>query len=656
MRLYWFIAFSCLYFAESTSQGKLILQIDDMDNAPFQNIEVEIVQLQLKVFTDLKGQCIFPIIPKGVYAVAIDYLYGIEYRTLYMPMSDTSIHVQLERRVAFDEILIRSYQMGITAFPNASDLGGEILQELHKSKDIPYVLAGSPGVLVSSDAGNGVGYTGIRFRGLDPSHIQLTINGIPFTDAESSLSYFVDIPDILSNSERISLIRGNVPNRPGTPSFGGAMDIQTNHLRFTPGARAELQYGSFNTFKFSAGAHSGLLENKYYFEVGLSQMKSDGYIERSASKLNSFYFAAGIVNKKNSFRLNYIHGSEKTGQAWFGLPVQYEFVDSLRRFNAAGMERQTGPYDNEIDDYKQDHLQFFYQQQCADFLTWSNTLNYTHGNGFYENYKAEVDLLPYEINAYGIQKADIIRQKWLSNHYLFLRSELLINPSKSFEFRPEISLSSYDGNHFGRVKDVILDSFEKIKNFYYQNEGTKLDGSLGFKLLWKPGSNWDVNVDILYRQVKHEIIGIKEFNLPLQYELHFKSFTPKLFVSKYFSENGSLFSSIGYMQREPFREDIVVGDLNNTSEELIDFELGMHLNGKKNIKASLNAYYMYYPSLRGLSGELSDVGEPLFINLRKVSNWGLEWTLNLDFGRGDRSFKFKCTFIFQNTKVGGIFP
>ncbi|MBK8955862.1 MAG: TonB-dependent receptor [Saprospiraceae bacterium] len=630
------------------SQHQLDLRILDLEQKPFQNVSARIVQLNIELKTDDKGFCSFQNLPAGTYALAIDYLYDIEYRTLVIPAKDSILEIHLERRISYDEVLIKSYQLDVAEYPNAYKLNTKALGDFYLDKDIPYVLMGAPGVMVSSDAGHGIGYTGIRFRGLDPSHIQVTLNGIPFTDAESSLSYFVDIPDILNAAENISLIRGNVPGRPGTPSFGGALDIQTNQIKFTSGANLELQYGSFNTVKYRAHAHTGLIENKFHFELGLSAQNSDGYIDRSSSRLKSLFFSGGILKKKSAFRINYIHGSENTDQAWFGLPYQFSKVDSLRKYNAAGQEKTDSPYPNEIDDYLQDHIQMFYQLQFHREWIWSNTFNYTQGRGFYENYKAQVPLNQYAVHAFGTEYADLIRQKWLDNDFYFYKTDLLIKPSNMLEIRPEFSTSFYKGRHFGKVKDVIVDSFQLIRPNYYKNQGKKSDVSSGVKILLKPKSHWEFNFDIIYRYVTHEINGTREFATDVRQKIKHQYLSPKIFISHRPVKKFSFFYSFGYMQREPFREDILAGDASEAVEKLMDIEAGCHSRLHESLELSLNAYYMYYPSMRGLSGVLSDVGEPLFVNLEKVQNYGLEFSGTWKAGSG---FALSHSSTYANSNI-----
>lgn len=262
----------------------------DENGQAYQHVKLSIVQLGLEHWTDQNGKYEFNNLPNGVYALAVDYFYDIQYFTLPISTKDSVFDITLVRRIEFNELLIKTYQFNPSNYSSVSKLDEEWIKNNRQEKDLPFLLTRVSGIVNQSDAGNGVGYTALRMRGMDPSHIQITLNGIPFNDSESSLSYFVDIPDIISHTNEITVLKGNVPNRPGSASFGGAVDINTNKLSFDPYLVFQTQFGSFNTFKYSLLANSGLLENKYNLKFGLSRQKSDGYIDRSILILNHFTF------------------------------------------------------------------------------------------------------------------------------------------------------------------------------------------------------------------------------------------------------------------------------------------------------------------------------------------------------------------------------
>lgn len=620
----------CLMFSFSSySQANITIEVLDYHDNPYQFMELGITQLELVQTTDQKGICIFKAVPPGVYALSLDYNYDIEYRTLSVQERDTSIRIYLERRIEFEEILIKAQELDLSRHSNSSVINETALQKSNSVKDIPFILESVPGLWAQSDAGNGVGYSGIRLRGLSPGHIHVNLNGIPYNDAESSLSYFVDIPDITSSAESIKIFRGNVPSRAGAPSFGAAIDIQTNKLQFEPSAVLNSAASTYGGLKFGALLNSGLIANAYHIEFGYSKQLSDGYIERSSSNLKSFRFSAGIVKPKYSIRLNYFSGSELTGQAWYGLPAQYLEIDSLRRFNLAGTSKPGAPYTDETDQYTQDHIQLFFQRKLSDKLNMSWASNYTSGKGFYKNYQASVSLESYGISSPDTITGDLTRRKWLDNDFFFTNLAFAFSVNPKFILRPIISYSHYNGDHFGDVDEVFLDNYKVSKFKYYFNTGIKNEFSAAVKAEFIPDAKWVIGSDFHYRNIDYSINGNEEFKDSLNRNFQYSFFSPKIFANYKWNKNIQLSSSIGYMQREPFRADLLASNGLIPHEQLFDIELGWKYILLNKIMINLNAYYMHYPSLNALSGEIDDVGEALRVNLSEVKNTGLEWELQL---------------------------
>jgi iron complex outermembrane receptor protein len=625
LRIY--VAFALLSANLSLAQNCLHGYVKDENGKPFQYLTVKIEQSSQSSVTDEFGFYSIKDISPGTYALSVDYRYDIKYFTVPVFSKDSSFDILLERRIEFNEILVSAYQMDVSKYSNATHLEETQLQALDKEKDLPYVLRNVSGIVVQSDAGNGVGYTGIRMRGMDPSHVQININGIPFNDNESSLSYFVDVPDLISSTQEITVIKGNVPNRAGTPSFGGAIDINTNKLSFEPFLRLKTQIGSYHSSKYSLQANSGLLDNKYNFEFGLSRQKSNGYIDRSGSDLKSFRFSGAVIRKNYSMRLNYLHGSEVTGQAWNGLPVQYENADSLRTYNTAGTEKPGSPYEDEKDNYKQDHIQFFYQSQISDRVILNSSINYTHGDGYYENYKQGQDLSQYYIQSPVASTADLVKRQWLQNDFIFANVGLNINSVDHLTLSPSLSYSNYDGDHFGRVSEVYLSEYSFKRGRYYENNGIKKELSLCLKFSYRFSERFSVSVDLQYRNIKDDINGKLEFKDSIQIQKKYQLFNPKLFASFDLNRYWQWYSSIGFMEREPFREDLLNGEGDLKPEQLFDIEAGFKFN-KKKAGLKVNGYFMNYRRQLALSGKLNNVGEALHVNLDRSYRLGFEFEGN----------------------------
>jgi len=327
------------------------------------------------------------------------------------------------------------------------------IEKLNLGQDMPFILNQTPSVVVNSDAGNGVGYTGIRIRGSDASRINVTLNGVPFNDAESQGTFFVDLPDFTSSVGSIQVQRGVGTSSNGPGAFGASVNISTNEVNLKPYAEFNNSYGSFNTWKNTFKVGSGLVSDHFTIDLRLSRLSSDGYIDRASSDLSSYYFSTAYLGKKNSLRFNMFSGKEKTYQAWYG--VSEADLKTNRTINYAGMERPGEPYDNETDNYKQDHYQLFYNQELPGRLKFSTGLFYIKGKGFYEQYKADQAYADYGLPepVYGtdtITNTDLVRQLWLDNDFYGSIFSLQYKGNIS-QFTLGGGWNRYEGKHFGEV-------------------------------------------------------------------------------------------------------------------------------------------------------------------------------------------------------------
>ncbi len=407
------------------------------------------------------------------------------------------------------------------------------------------------------------------------------------------------------------------------------------------------EIGSFGTFKYGVQGASGLVGDKWHFEAGLSRLKSDGYIDRSSSDLKSFRLSSAIVTSNYAIRLNYMHGSEITGQAWYGLPWSYENEDSLRRFNFAGTEKPGTPYDHEIDQYSQDHLQFFYQREFSKRIHYNLISNYTHGKGYYENYKANQNLSSFGVTASGLAFADLVRQKWLENDYFFLSNVVNIALSNELSISPQLGYSYYHGDHFGIVKQVLANTYQYQRSPYYKNLGLKKEATFGLKARLTPISNVQLNLDVQLRMLDYKINGTEE-QKNIGVGVNYTLFTPKLFADWTLSHTLKCFASLGIMRREAFREDLLTTPDRPEAEKLTDGELGFQWTPSNKFSMNCNGFYMYYDRLRALSGALNEVGEPLRIFLEAVHSKGLECELEF---KPFKNVEWKQSAAFLWTRI-----
>ncbi len=498
------------------------------------------------------------------------------------------------------------------------------IQKENYGEDVPYLLQHTPSVVSTSDAGTGIGYSGIRIRGTDPTRINVTINGIPLNDAESQQVYWVDLPDIAGSSENIQIQRGVGTSTNGSGAFGASININTDKIKLKPHLSIDGGYGSFNTSKISAKAGTGLMNGKFSIDARYTSIKSDGYIDRASSALNSFFFTGTRLFKNSSLRFNAIVGKEKTYQAWYGVPVQYINIDSLRTFNLAGTDyfSKKPPYENQIDDYGQNHFQLFYNLKINDNTLLNLAAHYTKGAGYYEQYKTDEDLIDYNLDTSVFKTSDIIRQKWLSNRFY----GLVYSYKKEFENSELIiggAANRYDGDHFGRVIAIIKNPNYDGSHIYYKNTGKKNDINFYSKYLFTFSHHLNSYLDLQYRYVSYNITGNDDDARNLDFDNKFNFFNPKLGL-KYTYKGYSAYSSFAIGHKEPNRTDYKNStDQLPKAESLYDLEAGININSK-HFFAGINFYNMYYRDQLILTGKLDDVGNPIRENVDKSYRRGLE--------------------------------
>ncbi len=496
------------------------------------------------------------------------------------------------------------------------------IEKLNLGQDLPFILNQTPSVVVNSDAGNGIGYTGIRIRGSDASRINVTLNGVPFNDAESQGNFFVDLPDFSSSVGSIQVQRGVGTSSNGAGAFGASINISTNEANLKPYAEFNNSYGSFNTWKHTVKVGSGLVSDHFTSDLRLSSINSDGYIDRASTDLKSFYFSTAYLGNRNSLRFNMFSGKEKTYQAWYG--VSEADLKTNRTVNYAGTERPGDPYDNETDNYKQDHYQLFYNQQLSSRIKFNTGLFYIKGKGYYEQYKADEAYADYGLSepvdgTAVITNTDLVRQLWLDNDFY--------GNIFSMHYKDDISQftlgggwNKYEGRHYGDV--VWAEKGLALPGRWYDLDADKNDFSIYFKEQTKIGSLFAIFYDLQYRTVKYTIYGFRN-NPGLTIKNKYNFFNPKAGLSFQKNEwSGYLSYSRG--QKEPNRDDFEAGlDQQPKPEKLNDLELGLE---KKNNKYNIGivGYYMQYKDQLVLTGEINDVGAYTRTNIAKSYRAGVE--------------------------------
>ncbi len=487
--------------------------------------------------------------------------------------------------------------------------------------DIPFLLNQTPSVVINSDAGNGIGYTGIRIRGSDATRINVTLNGIPYNDAESQGTFFVDLPDFSSSTASIQLQRGVGTSSNGAGAFGASINFSTNEINKDAYAEFNNSYGSFNSYKTTLKAGTGLVNGHLTVDARLSANGSQGFIDRANSRMSSLYFSPAYIGEKNSLRLNIFTGREKTYQAWYGIS-EADLRAGKRTINYAGTERRDEPYDNETDNYTQTHYQLFFDQRIGDKLMFNTALFLTNGEGYYEQYKADQVYADYNLSDPTTgPSSDMVRQLWLNNDFYGSISSLQFKNKKN-EATLGGGFTKYRGLHYGKLIWAANGFGNNHIDKWYDLGALKTDLNIYFKHQWQFNPHWFLFYDLQYRQANYDINGFRNNpSLIINNDLNF--FNPKAGIS--YAKNGwKVYSSFGIANKEPNRDDFEAGALQQPQpERLHDFELGIE-NTKRKCNWSAVLYYMSYKDQLVLTGKINDVGAYTRTNIPESYRAGVE--------------------------------
>lgn len=539
------------------------------------------------------------------------------------------------------------------------------LKARNLGQDLPILLNFLPSVVTTSDAGGGIGYTGIRVRGSDATRVNVTINGIPYNDAESQGTFWVNLPDFASSVENIQLQRGVGTSTNGSSAFGASLNILTNTAAKEAYAQISNSVGSFGSLRHTLKFSTGLLNDKIEIAGRLASIQSNGYIDRASSDLNA-YFLQGVYQEGNTLIKALVFGGhEITYQSWFGVdPIT---LTNDRTYNSAGEIYDengslTGFYDNQVDNYKQDHYQLHWNQRYKGNWSSSVGLNYTYGRGFYEEYNNATDLGDLRLNDVNVGNTTIaytanIVQNWLDNDFYVLTANIRHKGDQTDVVFGTL-LSSYQGDHFGNLIWARYASNAQPKHEFYRNKGEKNEFSAFGKITHHLGDSFTAYADLQYRRVNYTARGSLDELGNIGIEDEFNFINPKMGLTFHADENTQLYASYAKAQREPNRSDYENGS--PRPEVLNDFELGYRSSGKKT-KWSANLYYMGYKDQLVLTGELDNVGAPIRQNVGNSYRLGIEaevsialssqllWQPNLSLSRNkNRSFSFQRDGQVQN--------
>ena len=527
-----------------------------------------------------------------------------------------------------DDVLVSAVRVTTKTPVTFSNMDKKEIKFRNLGQDIPVLMNYLPSVVTTSDAGGGIGYTGIRVRGSDATRVNVTINGIPYNDSESQGTFWVNMPDFASSVESLQLQRGVGTSTNGSGAFGASLNMLTDSYASKPTGEISSSYGSFNSNKNTVKFSTGLLNDHFELAGRLSTIKSDGYVDRASSDLKSYFLQGTYIGKTTLIKALVFGGTEKTYQSWNGIDA--ETLNSDRTYNSAGKYKDEAGnvhfYDNETDNYKQNHYQLHWSESWSDKWSSNFALHYTKGQGFYENYKYNEPVEGYGPiqptkmveNDLGelVPGTDLIRQKWLDNDFYGTTFSV-----KYKEEKLDVILgggwNKYEGDHYGKVIWARNSDLSELGDHYYDDYSTKTDGNIFAKANYQFTEKLSFYGDLQYRRVQYKA-NSKETGIV---DDTFDFFNPKAGLNYEINEKNTLYFSYARANREPNRTDYEGGNVK--PEKLNDFELGWRFNSEK-FQLNSNFYYMGYKDQLILTGRLDDVGAPIRANTEKSYRLGFE--------------------------------
>ncbi len=566
-----------------------------------------------------------------------------------------------------EAVIIKSTRASAKSPTTFENISKEAIEGNNTGQDLPYLMSMSPSVVVNSDAGTGIGYTSMRIRGTDLTRINVTINGIPYNDAESQGVFWVDLPDFVSSVDNIQIQRGVGTSTNGAAAFGASVNIQTLTTPTAPYGEVQTGAGSFNSFRNTVKAGTGLINDKWAFDTRLSKISSDGFIDRAASDLKSFFVSGGYFGKNTIVKANVFSGKERTYQSWYGVPkVRLENdLEGMQRYANHGLFTQEETdhmiqsdsrtynyytYDNEVDDYQQDHYQLIMSHQFNKQWLLNAALHYTHGEGFYEQKKENEMLGDYgitvDVNNHDTP-VELVRQKWLNNDFYGIVTSLNYQ-NILWDITIGGGYNEYDGDHYGKILWSEPIAVEKDYQWYFNN-GLKKEFNTYAKAQYRISESLTAYADVQYRAVDYNMDGIHDNLMDLTQEHHFDFFNPKAGLRYKISDKNQVYGSVAVANREPGRNNFRDADPGEVPkhETLTDYELGFTHQGR-NVRTSINVYYMDYLNQLVLTGAINNVGEPVMTNVEDSYRAGIEWSGGL---RILKSLTWEANATFSKNRI-----
>lgn len=642
---------------------------NNLDN-PLPGASITVKGTYLGVNADSQGRFRLDGLREGVYTVVGSFI-GYETNQIEVVLKDNyDINIQLSpATIMTGEVLVQATRASESTPLAYSSINKDVLRKINTAQDIPFLLSLTPSMVETSEAGNGIGYTSLRIRGTDANRINVTIDGIPLNDPESHQVFWVDLPDLASSVENIQVQRGVGTSTNGAGAFGATVSIQTINPDDVPVAEINSTAGSFNTFKNVVSAGTGMIDGKYGFHMRYSDLRSDGFIDRTGSQHRSAFLTGMLRSGRSSIKANVILGEEHTGIGWWGVPS--DSLQSARTYNPAGeYTDESGVlryYDNESDNYNQDHYQLIYSFSPSNNINMNAALHYTRGLGYYEEYREDQDfqdygMTPFNIGGAEVSSSDLIRRKWLDNHFFGAVYSFNYSVSRAL-ITAGGGINRYLGDHYGTVIWMQnAGNYGKDYRWYF-NKSDKSDINVYAKILYDLSDKLKIFGDMQYRFINYGMDGIDDDLKDLTQQHKFGFLNPKAGLFYEINQNQDAWLSLSVANREPTRNDFkeASGDPGATPdpEKLYDAEAGYKLRSEKGT-LSVNLYGMFYRDQMVPTGELSDVGYSIMTNVDRSYRMGIEissaiklaesltWNSNLTLSR-NKILGFTEYFTDYNT-------
>jgi iron complex outermembrane receptor protein len=656
-------------FAQKTLTGQIT---DQEDGKPLPGATIRAGDIRGTI-TDASGKFVLRNISDNIKVLEISY---IGYQTVKLGTDDFKTEKPLEislqkSNFQADEVIVNATRVTDKTGMAYTNVSAETLKKQNLGQDLPVLLNFTPSLVSTSDAGGGVGYTGIRIRGTDATRINVTVNGIPYNDAESQGVFWVNMPDLASSVNSIQIQRGVGTSTNGAGAFGATVNINTNAFRKEAYAELNNAYGSFNTFKNTVKIGSGLVKDKFTFDARLSRVSSDGYVDRASAKLHSYYLSGAYFGGKSFVRVNVFSGKETTYQSWNGVPeaklrgdregiLSYigrnglDEKDAKNLVDADNRTYNSYTYKNEVDNYRQDHFQVVTSHTLNKNLTLNVNGFLVRGLGFYEQYRKNDSFSKYNLpdimaGSDTLKTTDLVRRRWLDNYFYGSTFSLDYNNFKKLTANVGGGYNEYNGKHYGEIIWARNAGNTENGHQYYYNKGIKKDFNIYGKLYYQFTEKLNAFGDIQFRRVSHGIAGNDNDLISFDFDQSYSFVNPKAGITYQIAPQSSVYASYSVANKEPNRDDFTASTtrLFPKNERLNNVEAGFRMQkGIWGIAA--NYYLMHYKDQLVLTGQINDVGNPIRVNVPKSYRTGIELEGAIAF---NARLKWNANATFSQNKI-----